>query len=104
MIPLRDNIPLKIVPIVTRAMVVICVLVFLWQLGQGRIGFGLLPYSFGVIPAILVGDYKAFAWEDVEPGAYMDPDYLKDFETRGEAVRVQKGSQNAVAVKVIPGA
>src|SRR5207237_990729 len=57
-----------------------------------------------VIRAILVGDYKAFAWEDVEPGAYMDPDYLKDFETRGEAVRVQKGSQNAVAVKVIPGA
>jgi membrane associated rhomboid family serine protease len=34
------------------------VLVFLWQLGQGRIGFGLLPYSFGVIPAILVGDYN----------------------------------------------
>ncbi|HYY16622.1 MAG TPA: rhomboid family intramembrane serine protease [Gammaproteobacteria bacterium] len=59
MIPLRDNIPLKIVPITTRATVVICVLVFLWQLWQGRrIGFGLLPYRFGVIPAILVGDYN----------------------------------------------
>ncbi|HZC03321.1 MAG TPA: rhomboid family intramembrane serine protease [Gammaproteobacteria bacterium] len=58
MIPLRDNIPLKIVPIITRATVVICVLVFLWQLGQGKIGFWLLPYSFGVIPAILGGDHS----------------------------------------------
>ena len=34
--------------------------------------------------------------------AYMDPDFLKDFETRGETLRVQKGSQNAVTVRVIP--
>ncbi len=58
MIPLRDDIPLRIVPIITRATIGMCVLVFLWQLGQGRIGFQLLPYSFGVIPAILLGDYS----------------------------------------------
>jgi hypothetical protein len=52
--------------------------------------------------SVLAGEYKILAWEDVEPGAYMDPDFLKDFETRGEAVRVQRGSQNTVSVRVIP--
>jgi hypothetical protein len=55
-----------------------------------------------VIRSVLAGEYKVFAWEEVEPGAYVDPDFLKDFETRGEALRVQKGSQNAVTVRVIP--
>jgi hypothetical protein len=52
--------------------------------------------------SVLAGEYKIMAWEDVEPGAYMDPEFLKDFETRGETVRVQRGSQNAVTVRVIP--
>ncbi len=56
------------------------------------------------IRSVLAGEYKIFAWEEVEPGAYVDPDFLKDFETRGETVRVQKGSQNAVTVRMIPGA
>jgi len=54
------------------------------------------------IRAVLAGEYKVFAWEEVEPGAYMDPDFLKNFETRGEAVQVQKGSQNTVTTRVIP--
>lgn len=54
------------------------------------------------IRSVLPGDYKVLAWEEVEPGAYMDPDFLKDFETRGETLRVQRGSQNAVTVPVIP--
>ena len=54
------------------------------------------------IRSILAGEYRILAWEDIEPGAYMDPDFLKDFETRGEGVRVQRGSQNTLAVRVIP--
>jgi hypothetical protein len=53
------------------------------------------------IRSVLTGEYKVLAWEEVEPGAYMDPDFLKDFETRGETLRVQRGSQNAVTVRVI---
>jgi hypothetical protein len=52
--------------------------------------------------SVLAGEYKILAWEDVEPGAYMDPEFLKDFETRGETVRVQRGSQNTVSVRIIP--
>lgn len=25
------------------------------------------------------GDYKLFAWEDIEPGAYNDPDVLRRY-------------------------
>jgi hypothetical protein len=54
------------------------------------------------IRSILPGDYKVLAWEDVETGAYFDPEFLKNFETRGEAVRIQRGSQNRVTLRVIP--
>ncbi len=54
------------------------------------------------IRSVLAGEYKVLAWEEVEPGAYMDPDFLKDFETRGESLRVERGAQNAVTVRLIP--
>jgi hypothetical protein len=33
---------------------------------------------------------------------YMDSEFLKNYETRGERFRVQRGSQIAVTVRVIP--
>ena len=54
------------------------------------------------IRSVLAGEYKVLTWEEVEPGAYMDPDFLKEFETRSETLRVPQGSQNAVTVRVIP--
>ena len=54
------------------------------------------------IRSLVSGDYKVLAWEDVEPGAYMDPEFLRNVETRAEAVRIQGGSQSAVTVRVIP--
>jgi hypothetical protein len=54
------------------------------------------------IRAILPGEYRVLAWEDIESGAYFDPDFLRNFETRGEAIRLQRGSQTRVTVRVIP--
>src|SRR5688572_9304212 len=54
------------------------------------------------IRSILAGDYRLLAWEDLETGIYMDPEFLKNFEARGETIRVQRGSQNAATVRVIP--
>jgi len=54
------------------------------------------------IRSVLAGDYRVLGWEDVEPGSYFDSEFLKGFETRGEAIRVQRGSQNTVTVRVIP--
>jgi hypothetical protein len=45
-------------------------------------------YGHFVIKNVDPGEYKAYAWEDVELGAYMDPDFLKPVENRGQAVSI----------------
>jgi hypothetical protein len=42
------------------------------------------------------GDYKLFAWEDIEPDAWFDPDFLREIEARGEPVKLSaKGHESA---------
>jgi hypothetical protein len=48
------------------------------------------------------GSYKAFAWEDVEPGAWLDPDFISHHESRGRSVRVIDGGNELIEVSVIP--
>lgn len=50
MIPIRDNIPSRTVPIVNYAVIIACTIVFVLQLGEGRRG-GRLIERFGMIPA-----------------------------------------------------
>ena len=52
MIPLYDDNPTKIIPIFTWAFMLICILVFLWQLSLGQYGQNAV-YALGVIPAVL---------------------------------------------------
>jgi protocatechuate 3,4-dioxygenase beta subunit len=47
-------------------------------------------------------DYLVIAWEDIPSGAYLDPLFVKPYESRGETVKVGASSQQAVQVKVIP--
>jgi membrane associated rhomboid family serine protease len=55
MIPLSDdNVPVR-TPIVTRALVGLCVLVFLWQMTLGPQGGQAAVFALGVIPAVLLG-------------------------------------------------
>ena len=56
MIPLRDDNPTTIKPLVTIGFIVLCSLVFLWQLSLGANGFRAAVMSLGVIPATLFGD------------------------------------------------
>ena len=56
MIPLRDDNPTTIKPLVTISFIVLCALVFLWQLSLGANGFRAAVMSLGVIPATLLGD------------------------------------------------
>ena len=54
MIPLHDDNPTEITPMVTVALIVLCVAIFLWQLALGdRQEFAL--YALGMIPAVLFG-------------------------------------------------
>jgi membrane associated rhomboid family serine protease len=55
MIPLRDDNPSELRPIVTIGLVALCTLVFLWQFAQGSRGGAEVIYSFGLIPSVLFG-------------------------------------------------
>jgi membrane associated rhomboid family serine protease len=54
MIPLRDDNPSSIAPVVTVALIAACVLVFLWELSFGAGGQRII-YALGVVPASLLG-------------------------------------------------
>jgi len=53
MIPLHDDNPTRIKPVITVTFIVLCVLVFFWQLSLGREGGERAVFSLGVIPAVL---------------------------------------------------
>jgi len=42
---------------------------------------------------IAPGTYTLLAWEDVEDGAWFDPEFLRRFEGRGTRIRVDEGSK-----------
>ncbi len=54
-----------------------------------------------VIAGIPPGDYKLFAWDAIETGAYQDPDFLRSFEDRGQVVRISESGQSTADIKVI---
>lgn len=48
------------------------------------------------------GEYKLFAWEDIEPDSYQDPELLRQFESRAETCKIQPGDAQNVQLKLIP--
>ena len=48
------------------------------------------------------GEYKLFAWEDVESGAWMDPDFMKPLDDRGYALTVHADGQEGADLTAIP--
>ena len=52
--------------------------------------------------SIAPGDYKLFAWEDLEPGAYYDPDFTRKYEERATPVKISESTRLSLEVKVLP--
>ncbi len=48
------------------------------------------------------GKYTLYAWEVLDGDNYLDPDFLKQFESQGTAITVEKGGRLTVALKAIP--
>ena len=59
-------------------------------------------YGSFTVKNIAPGEYKLFAWEDVEYGEYLDPEFLKPVEDRGQSFSIQEGSRETVQLNVIP--
>jgi hypothetical protein len=55
-------------------------------------------YSLTGVPP---GEYRAYAWADLEYGAYMDPDVMKPVESKGEAVTLKESDHKTVPLKLI---
>jgi protocatechuate 3,4-dioxygenase beta subunit len=54
------------------------------------------------LKSLTPGEYKAFAWEDLEPGAYMDPDFMKPLESKSEPVTIRESDQKTLSLTMIP--
>lgn len=55
-------------------------------------------YSVEGVPP---GEYTAFAWEDPDQGAWLDPEFLSRFEKRGERVRLTGIERRQVRLRLI---
>src|SRR6185295_16926196 len=51
---------------------------------------------------IAPGQYKVFAWEDVESGAWHDPDFIRVYESRGVTVDITAEKPARSDVQMIP--
>jgi hypothetical protein len=52
------------------------------------------------MPGLAPGDYLVLAWEDVEYGAWTDPEFLRTYETTGTHVRLEEGATQNVRVAI----
>jgi protocatechuate 3,4-dioxygenase beta subunit len=55
------------------------------------------------ISDVAPGNYKLFAWEEIDRGAYFDPDFLQSYEDSGKAVSIEEGSALNVELELIQG-
>ncbi len=58
MIPLKDDNPTSIQPVITLSIIGLCALVFLWQLSLSPEGGRAAVYALGFIPAVLSGNVE----------------------------------------------
>jgi len=50
---------------------------------------------------LVPGEYKLYGWEEVPPYAWMDPDFMRGVENKGEPVSVAEGSVQTVQARLI---
>jgi hypothetical protein len=48
------------------------------------------------------GDYKLFAFENVEQGAWQDPAFIGSYENAGTPIHIYEGSSESLQLQVIP--
>ena len=53
------------------------------------------------IAGIRPGDYKLFAWDDVEAGSWWDPEFLSHYEEKGERVKIEANGYPSVNLRLI---
>lgn len=72
--------------------------------GQPRFYRQVITDSGGkfTISSITPGDYKLFAWEEIERGMYLDPDFLQLYEDSGKSMKIEEGGNLNLQLELIP--
>jgi hypothetical protein len=55
-------------------------------------------FRFQEIPP---GNYKLFAWDDIETGAWQDAEFMRPYESRGRAIRISENGKEEAQLNVI---
>lgn len=58
-------------------------------------------YGKFILSGLAPGDYKIFAWKEVEREAWEDPVFLKPFESKGVEVKAEENGHIGVELKVM---
>lgn len=58
-------------------------------------------YGHFTLRGVTPGKYKLFAWDAVDQGAYMDPDFLKSYEDEGKTMELSPGEKTSPELRVI---
>jgi protocatechuate 3,4-dioxygenase beta subunit len=53
------------------------------------------------IEGVPPGDYQVFSWEDVETGAWQDPDFIRRYEDRGRPLRINENGTSNIELRLI---
>jgi len=56
-------------------------------------------FSLSGIPP---GAYKLYAWDDIEPNAWMNADFMRDYEEFGAAITVTSNAKVSAELRIIP--
>jgi protocatechuate 3,4-dioxygenase beta subunit len=59
-------------------------------------------YGRFALKSVDPGEYKLYAWDDIESGAYMDADVMKPFESQGVAMSIHENGKESAQLKLIP--
>jgi hypothetical protein len=60
------------------------------------------PDGAFTIPGIVPGDYRLFAWENLEPNAYLNVEFMRSYLDLGTLLRVDPGQTRSVPLRLIP--
>lgn len=58
-------------------------------------------YGHFTLRGIPPGKYKLFAWDSIDQGAYMDPDFLKAYDDQGKTMELSPGEKSSPELRVI---
>lgn len=54
------------------------------------------------LPNLPPGDYDLIAWEEVEPGAHLDPEYVKPHDSYKKRIEIKPNGQTQVQLAAVP--